>query len=44
MVKIELPGLQLLDGLTQGRETLMISLFIDGMETNALPFHLVRVE
>ena len=41
-VTFKLPGSASLGGLQSGKAQVMISLFVDGMETNALPYHIVK--
>jgi len=41
-VRIELPELDQMNGVDLDKGKLMLSLFVDGMETNAVPLHLLK--
>ena len=41
-VRIELPELDQMNGVDLDEGKLMLSLFVDGMETNALPLHILK--
>ncbi len=41
-MRFKLPGLDALPGAQNGQDRVMVSLFVDGMETNALPFHVLK--